>query len=158
MENEITFPSRKKDLAPSIGLRFFKGKTSHLHSITESHGTCTCHFRARTQVPAPPAWLDQTLSLPTVPLWGQRGHLGKLGLPLANPLNILISSSPVAEKAPASTSKMVLSRLQQRKKKGKRTIPSPRCSSRNKGKLGGSGPLRAVATVTSGTTPPGQAC
>lgn len=47
-------------------------------------------------MPAPPTLLALP---PTAPLWGKRQKRAKSpGLPLANPLHILISSSPAAEK------------------------------------------------------------
>lgn len=49
--------------------------------------------------------------------------LCKAGLPLANSLNILISSSPIAKKQPASTSKIIFVKVTaEGKKREKGTI------------------------------------
>lgn len=154
------FQVEKRIWPQAQGSTFLRGKTSHLCSITESHEMCTCHFRARVQVPASPARLSQTLSLPTAPLWGQRGCLKKRGLPLANPLNILISSSPVAEKTASKYFKDGFVKVTaEEKKREKEQFPAPHCSCRNKGKLGGLGawsPESHRHGHGQGTTPPGQ--
>lgn len=69
-----------------------------------------------------------------------KGMSEKAGLPLANPLNILISSSPVAENTASKYFKDGFVKVTaEGKKKGKEQFPAPHCSSRNKGKLGGWG-------------------